>query len=175
VVQELDVPVYLHPRSPAGGQPAYEGHEWLAGSVWGFAAETSVHALRLMGSGLFDQYPALRIIVGHLGEGLTFNLWRVDHRLATLRRGEAMGRGPRARQPLTTYLRGNFYVTTSGNFHTPALANVIAEVGVDRILYSVDYPFEDMAEAAAWFDAAPLDERDRLKIAQANARALLRL
>ena len=128
-----------------------------------------------MGSGLFDEYPKLHIILGHLGEGLPFNMWRVDHRLSKLRRGEALGDNPRAQRPLIHYLRENFFVTTSGNFRTPALANAIAEIGVDRVLYSVDYPFEDMVEAAEWFDDAPLGDVDRQKIARLNARTLLRL
>jgi len=77
-VQELDVPFYLHPRPPlATRQQAYEGYPWLAASVWGFAVETSIHALRLMASGLFNEYPKLRVILGHLGEGLSFAIWRV--------------------------------------------------------------------------------------------------
>ena len=174
-VQDLDVPVYLHPRSPVPAQqPAYEGHPWLLGSVWGFAAETSLHALRLMGSGLFDEYPKLRLILGHLGEGLAFNIWRVDHRLSKLRRGETVtAEGPKARRPMAQYLRENFYVTTSGNFRTQALMNTISEVGIDRVLYSVDYPFEDMVEAAEWFDTAPLGNAEREKIARLNARTVL--
>ena len=82
-VQELDVPFYLHPRLPlATRQQAYEGYPWLAGSPWGFAVETSIHALRLMGSGLFDDYPKLKVILGHLGEGIPFGIWRVDHRIS---------------------------------------------------------------------------------------------
>jgi predicted TIM-barrel fold metal-dependent hydrolase len=169
-VQELDVPFYLHPRAPlASRQQAYEGHPWFTGAPWGFAVETSIHALRLMASGLFDEYPKLRVILGHLGEGLPFGIWRVDHRFA-----KAPPR-PKAKLPMAQYLRENFYITTSGNFHTPALANTMTEVGADRVLYSVDYPFEDMAEASNWFDQAPISETDRLKIARGNAQKLFRL
>ncbi len=169
-VQQLDVPFYLHPRVPlATRQQAYEGHPWLLGSAWGFAAETSLHALRLMGSGLFDEYPKLRVILSHLGEGLPFSIWRVDHRIS---KG---GRPSKAKQPMAHYLRENFYITTSGNFRTQALTDVLLEVGTDRVLYSVDYPFEDMAEAANWFDQAAISEPDRCKIAYSNARQLFRL
>lgn len=169
-VQALDVPFYLHPRFPlATRQQAYEGHPWLAGSPWGFAVETSIHALRLMGSGLFDEYPKLKIILGHLGEGLPFGIWRVDHRISrgTLR--------PQAKLPIAHYLRENFYVTTSGNFRTQALTDVILEVGADRVLYSVDYPFEDVVEAKEWFDQAAISDPDRVKIARSNAQRLFRL
>ena len=169
-VQELDVPFYLHPRSPlANRQQSYEGYSWLAGSPWGFGAETSIHALRLMVSGLFDEYPKLKIILGHLGEGLTFGIWRVDHRISRLRVT------PRAKLTMSQYLRENFYITTSGTFRTQALTNVILEVGADRILYSVDYPYEDVVEAKEWFDQAAISESDRLKIAHANAQKLFHL
>lgn len=169
-VQELDVPFYLHPRAPlATRQQPYEGHPWLLGSAWGFAAETSLHALRLMGSGLFDDYPKLKVIIGHLGEGLPFSIWRVDHRIA---KG---GRPTKAKLPMAHYLRENFYITTSGNFRTPTLTDVLAEISTDRVLYSVDYPFEDMGEATEWFDHAPIAEPDRAKIGYGNALKLFRL
>ena len=113
-VQELDVPFYLHPRSPlANRQQSYEGYSWLAGSPWGFGAETSIHALRLMVSGLFDEYPKLKIILGHLGEGLTFGIWRVDHRISRLRVT------PRAKLPMSHYLRENFYINDQWDLPHP--------------------------------------------------------
>ena len=169
-VQQLDVPFYLHPRTAlATRQQAYEGHPWLVGPAWGFAVETSIHALRLMGSGLFDEYPKLKVILGHLGEGLPFNIWRVDHCISTVTLGT------KAKLAMAHYLRENFYVTTSGNFRTQALTDVMLEVGADRVLYSVDYPFEDMAEAASWFDQAAISEPDRVKIAYSNAQKLFHL
>ena len=164
------MPFYLHPRAPLiTRQQTYEGFPWLAGSPWGFAVETSIHALRLMASGLFDEYPKLRVILGHLGEGLTFGSWRVDHRIS---RGSGT---PKAKLPMSHYLRENFYITTSGNFRTQALTDVILEVGADRVLYSVDYPFEDMVEAKEWFDRAAISDPDRMKIAHGNAQKLFRL
>ena len=169
-VQQLDVPFYLHPRAPlATRQQAYEGHPWIAGSSWGYAVETSIHALRLMGSGLFDEYPKLKVILGHLGEGVPFGIWRVDHRISKL------GLRTKAKRSMGQYLRENFYVTTSGNFRTQALTDVMLEIGTDRVLYSVDYPYEDMGEATDWFDHAPVAEADRVKIARGNAQKLFRL
>lgn len=169
-VQQLDVPFYLHPRFPlATRRQAYEGHAWIAGSAWGFAVETSIHALRLMGSGLFDEYPKLKVILGHLGEGLPFGIWRVDHRISRT------SVRPKVKLPIAHYLRENFYITTSGAFRTQALIDVIMEVGADRVLYSVDYPYDGMDEATEWFDNAPISEPDRLKIASGNARQLFHL
>jgi hypothetical protein len=101
-----------------------------------------------MGSGLFDEYPRLRVILGHLGEGVPFGIWRVDHRILKL------GLQTKAKLSMSQYLRENFYVTTSGNFRTQALTDVMLEIGADRVLYSVDYPYEDMGEATDWFDHA---------------------
>jgi 2,3-dihydroxybenzoate decarboxylase len=169
-VQELEVPFYLHPRDPLSAkQQCYEGYRWLAGSPWGFAVETSIHALRLMASGLFDEYPKLKVILGHLGEGLPIGIWRVDNRI---NRGSG---APSAKLPMSHYLRENFYITTSGNFHTQALTNVILEVGADHILYSVDYPYEDVVEAKEWFDHAAISDSDRMKIGRSNAQKLFRL
>jgi 2,3-dihydroxybenzoate decarboxylase len=169
-VAELDVPVYLHPRDPlAATSPQYNGHPWLYGSAWAFSVETGTHALRLMGSGLFDRHPNLSIILGHLGELLPFNIWRTDHRL------KVAPRGLEVEQEFGYYLRHNFYLTTSGNFRTPTLLNAIQEVGADRILFSADYPFEKMEEAAQWFEQIELNEPDLEKIARGNAQRLFGL
>jgi predicted TIM-barrel fold metal-dependent hydrolase len=169
-VQDLDVPFYLHPRLPLETrQQAYEGHAWLAGSPWGFAVETSIHALRLMGSGLFDEYPKLKIILGHLGEAIPHGIWRIDNRIRRSRLAL------KAQRPLGFYLRENFYITTSGNFRTQSLTDVILEIGADRVMYSVDYPYEDVVEAQTWLDHSAISEADRTKIAHSNARKLFRL
>jgi 2,3-dihydroxybenzoate decarboxylase len=172
MVESLDVPFYLHPRNPLPGSPtSYDGHGWLIGPTWAFAAETAVHALRLIGSGLFDAFPRLEIILGHLGEGLPYYLWRIDNRNAWMKTPHKYA----ARKQVADYVRANFYITTSGHFSTPALIDAVAEIGAERVMFSVDYPFEDMCDAAAWFDNAPLDEADRLRIGRTNALRLFRL
>src|SRR5579883_1452120 len=168
VVEKLDVPFYLHPREPSQ-RKAYEGHPWLIGPAYGFCAETVLHALRLMGSGLFDKFPSLKFILGHLGEALSFNLHRTDQRIAWSPLGYP------ARKKISEYFAENFYVTTAGNFRTQSLINAILEVGSDRILFSTDYPFEDVKEAASWFDNAPISEADRQKIGRDNAVLLFGL
>lgn len=166
----LDVPFYLHPREPLPSQSRiYDGHPWLLGSAWAFGVETATHALRLMGGGLFDRHPALTVILGHLGEGLPFSIWRVDHRIRTAARGLPVKR------PFAAYLSENFYITTSGNFRTQSLIDTMLEVGSDRILYSTDYPFERVEDAATWFDSASISETDRLKIGRTNAAKLFKI
>lgn len=171
-VEALDVPVYLHPRSPLASQRRiYEGYPVLADSPWGFGAETAAHTLRLILSGLFDRFPRLRIILGHLGEGLPFLLPRVEHRLRHMSpevRGKQL-------KPVTFYLRENFYVTTAGNFRTQALIDTLLEIGSDRVLFSVDSPYETSEEQTDWFDNLPISETDRSKIGRLNALQLIRL
>ncbi|MEU2618366.1 amidohydrolase family protein [Streptomyces sp. NPDC007157] len=166
-VEALGVPVYLHPRDPLpGNQGIYEGHPELFGAVWTFTVETATHALRLMTSGLFDRFPNLTVILGHLGETLPSNMWRIAHRASY------MGDLIKFKKPLTHYLLSNFYVTTSGNFHTQTLNAAVAEMGVDRVLYSSDYPYESMREASDWFDNSAINDNDRAKIGHLNARRL---
>lgn len=171
-VETLDVPFYLHPRNPpASQQLAYGGHAWLLGATWGFGAETALHALRLIGSGLFDDHPDLRIILGHLGEGIPASLWRIDN-------ANAWTKAPHdyaARRSVAEYFCENFHLTTSGNFSTRTLHGVILEVGADRLLFSTDYPFEAVADGATWFDTAPMSPADRLKIGRENAVRLFKL
>jgi len=169
-VEELGVPFYLHPRDPLPNRVTfYDGHPWLRGASWAFGVETATHALRLMASGIFDTYPRLIAILGHLGEMLPYCVWRLDHRVTKRPRGIP------ARKTFTEYLRSNFYVTTSGNFHTNTLKSAIAEIGVDRVLFSVDYPFEECADAASWFDTCEIPESDRVKIGRENAARLFNL
>ncbi len=170
--EKLDVPFYLHPRNPLpSAAQIYEGHPWLLGPTWAFGHETAVHALRLMASGLFDAHPRLQIILGHMGEGLPYSIWRVDNRNAWTRQPP---RYP-AKKKLGEYFQDNFYLTTSGNFRTQTLIDAMLEIGADRILFSTDWPFENIDHAADWFDTATISEADRRKIGRDNAVRLFRL
>lgn len=171
-VAELDVPFYLHPRNPLDQDARiYAGHPWLMGPTWAFGQETAVHALRLMCSGLFDTHPTLQIILGHMGENLPFAVWRCDNR------NKWLNQPPRypAKRLLSDYFQNNFYVTVSGNFSTPALLCTMQVVGAGRILFSTDWPFEAIDQAAEWFDACPISEADRRLIGRTNALELFRL
>jgi len=168
--EALGAPIYLHPRDPLpANQGIYEGHPELFGAVWTFTVETATYALRLMTSGLFDRFPNLTIIIGHLGETLPFAIWRIDHRVSF------QGELRKFKKPLTQYLRKNFYVTTSGFFRTQALNATLSELGEDRVLFSTDYPYESMQEAAAWFDNAAISDNTRAKIGRSNAVRLFGL
>ncbi|HZO77826.1 MAG TPA: amidohydrolase family protein [Solirubrobacteraceae bacterium] len=165
-LQELGVPLYLHPRSPLPRNLGlYEGHLELVGPTWAWGVETATHALRLITGGVFDRFPGVNVVLGHLGETLPFAVDRMEKRLTYM---SDLG----LERPVGAYFRENFYVSTSGNFHTQSLLGSIAELGAERVLFAVDYPFEQMATASDWFDAVPLAPADREKIARTNAARL---
>ena len=166
-LEKLDVPFYLHPRNPLpSAAQIYEGHPWLLGPTWAFGQETAVHALRLMASGLFDAHPRLKIILGHLGESLPFSAWRINM---------ALSRGADKPSNFRDTFCEHFWITTSGNFSTPALMCCIMEMGVDRILFSVDYPFVPNPPGTKWMADLPLSLEDRVKILSGNVKRLLRM
>jgi predicted TIM-barrel fold metal-dependent hydrolase len=167
---DLGVPFYLHPRDPLPEQTRfYDGHPWLRGASWAFGVETATHALRLLASGIFDTHPKLTLILGHLGEMLPYCIWRFDHRVTKRPRDIP------AKKTFIEYLRSNVYVTTSGNYHTSTMKQAIEEMGVDRVMFSVDYPFEECGDAASWFDTCKIADADRRKIGRANAAQLFGL
>jgi predicted TIM-barrel fold metal-dependent hydrolase len=166
--EELGVPIYLHPTTP---HPAVMA-AWFAPYVdagmhlasWGFAAETGTHVLRLIYSGLFDRFPRLQMIIGHLGEMLPFAAYRID-------RYYGLGGTPsRELQRLPSeYLRANFHVTTSGNFCAPAFACTLEVMGADRAMFSVDYPMDSNTDGAEFMATFPMDDATRRMVASQNA------
>lgn len=172
--ESLGVPVYLHPTFPAQQvMEAYYGgfdaavSEVLATAGWGWHAETGLHALRMVVGGVFDRFPGLRVIIGHMGEHIPFSLARADERLSPV--------AGHLERRVAEYFQQNFYITTSGYFTDPPLECALAVLGADRIIFSVDYPFSDNTAARAFLDRAPLSRADREKIAHGNAERLLGL
>ena len=169
--QRLGVPVYLHPTTP---HPAVM-EAWFAPYVkdglhlasWGFAAETGTHALRLIYSGLFDKFPRLQMILGHLGEMLPYAAYRIDRYYGL----GGDGGGGLARLP-SEYLRDNFHITTSGNFNPTAFACALDVMGPERLMFSVDYPMDDNVTGADFLRDLQVDDDVRRKIAGENALTL---
>jgi len=171
-LQELDIPFYLHPRNPLPRWTENFGdHGWLLGPTWGFTAETAIHALRLIGSGLFDELPRLNIILGHLGEGIPAMLWRMDN----YSRWMKFGPKHRCKRPLKSYFQENFYFSTSGNLYAPLLDICLREFGDERILFAVDYPFEDFGQSSSWLEALELEPTIKRNIAADNAKRVRRV
>ena len=170
--EQLGVPIFLHPSVPhPGAMKAYfEGFEdVIARPGWGFAVDTSIHFLRLLFAGVFDAYPKLQVILGHLGEGLPFAMHRLnDHTYPGAKR-----RGL-AKTPLE-YIHDHLYVTTSGNWFEPAFVCTLLALGADRILWAIDWPYEANSIGMAFWNKISLSEADREKIAHGNAERLLGL
>jgi 2,3-dihydroxybenzoate decarboxylase len=169
-VQDLDVPVYLHPGELPDHPAMFAGHPELDGPIWGWTADTGAHALRLVFAGTFKRFPKLKIILGHMGETLPYLLWRFDSRWP-LELGEDL---PRDALPSATIKR-HFVITTSGVCDPNSLADAIAALGEDSVMFSVDYPYEDTQTAAAFIESAPISEAVRAKVCHGNAERILRL
>jgi uncharacterized protein len=172
--EALGVPIYLHPTPPprpvfeayyAGFAPEVSARFSTAG--WGWHIETAAHVLRMILGGVFDRYPKLQIIIGHLGESLPSMLPRLDRQLTTAL--------TKLQRPLAAYLRENFHYTFSGFNFTPTFLDLLMEVGVDRIMFSTDYPYASMDEGRQFLDRLPIAPADRERIAHGNAERLLGL
>src|SRR5438093_10356282 len=170
--QALDVPLYVHPAAPHSAVvDAYykdyvKDFPAILNAAWGFTVETATQGVRLVLSGVFDAYPGLKIILGHLGEGLPFYLWRISMGLSRDRSG-----GKSFRDTFCEH----FYITTSGFFSDPALLCCVMEMGIDRILFSVDYPFVDNPPGTTWTETLPLCAEDKEKLLNGNAKRLLKM
>jgi len=172
--QACDVPIYLHPAAPhpAVVEAYYQDYlgqfPSLRTAGWGFTVETATQGIRMVLSGVFDAYPDLKIILGHMGESLPFSLWRIDQALSRPGNQDSAF-------SFKDYFCRHFWITTSGNFSNPALLCSVMEMGVDRILYSVDYPFVDNMLGAEWIPTIPLCDEDKGKVLSGNAEKLLKL
>jgi len=166
---QLDVPIYIHPSPMLSAvlDAYFSDHASpMQGPPLGWGIETLTHSFRLITSGVLDEYPGAKIIIGHLGEMAPFTLWRTDHNIARF------VKMPRA---FADYYRTHFWLTTSGAFQDSALICSIAEMGLERVLFAVDWPYIDNAAGVAWLKKAPISDSDRAAIFAGNARKLLKM
>jgi len=173
--EALNVPIYLHPTPPP--QPvikaSYTGNysrqvaAQFAAAGWGWHIETAIHILRIILSGVFDRYPNLQMIIGHMGEALPFMLPRIDNNLP-----KEMTKLERS---VGAYLQENIHYTFSGFNWTQTFLDLLLQVGADRIMFSADYPYGSMSQALAFLDQLPVSKADKKRIAHVNAEHLLRL
>jgi uncharacterized protein len=172
--EALAVPIYLHPTIPpqAVVETSYGGFapqvSWMfSGAGWGWHIETAIHTIRLILGGVFDRFPKLQVVVGHLGEGLPFMLPRLDRNMPPAL--------TKLQRSLGDYLRQNIHYTFAG-FNFPAtFLDLLLEVGVERIMFSVDYPYGSMAKAREFLENLPVSAADRERIAHGNAEKLFKL
>ncbi len=171
--EALDVPIYLHPGYPHPDVVAVYYQDYLddfpalATAGWGYTVETATQAIRMVLSGVFDAYPGLQMVLGHMGETLPFLLWRVNQALSRVENTQT--------RSFREIFEAHFHVTTSGNFSNPALLCTVQEMGVDRVMFSVDYPFVENQPGADWAEQLSFSREDRVKILNGNARKLLRI
>jgi 5-carboxyvanillate decarboxylase len=173
--EALDVPLYLHPNTPPADMIAPFLPRGLDGAIYGFAVETGLHVLRIVLAGVFDRFPKLKLVVGHLGEGLPFWLFRLDfmHR-SMVNANRYPGVRPVKKKP-SDYLKENVWVTTSGMQWAPAILFAQQVLGVDRVLYAMDYPYQFVPEEVKVTDELPISEEDRRQLYQANAERVFKL
>lgn len=173
--EALDVPVYIHPTTPPRTWIAPFMERGLDGAIFGFAVETGLHVLRLIIAGVFDRFPRLRVVVGHLGEAIPYWLFRIDFMHAPMAAANRYpGVKPIKRKP-SEYFRENIYVTTSGMAWEPVILFAQQVLGVDRVLYAMDYPYQYVPEEVQVTDNLPIPDEDKKKLYQTNAERVFRL
>jgi 5-carboxyvanillate decarboxylase len=170
-----DTPIYLHPNTPPASmiQPFFECG--LDGAIFGFGVETGMHALRIITAGVFDRFPKLQMVLGHMGEALPFWAYRLDYmHAATVRSQRYESMKPLKKKP-SDYLRENFYITTSGMAHEPAIKFTQEMMGVDRVMYAADYPYQHTVDEISRLDGMSISMEDKKRFFQTNAETAFRL
>lgn len=174
--EALDVPLYLHPREPAGAMREVLAGPLTGGAAWAYAVEVGTHVLKLMQAGVFDRFPRLKLVIGHMGEGLPFWMSRLDNRWGEQRARMTSSGAPVLMKRLPSdYLRTNIWVTTSGMNDWPPLRMTQEVLGADRVLYATDYPFEKQGETVAVVERMPLSPAAKKTLFETNAVTLFKL
>jgi 5-carboxyvanillate decarboxylase len=170
--EDLERCLYIHPRGPSAGLAGPLLDHRLAGAVWGYGVEVGTHALRLIMSGVLDRFPRIELCIGHMGEAIPFWLWRIDNRsrIPTL---------PRSGDPLeltpSEYFKRNFVITTSGQENPLALDYSIKTLGIDSVLWAIDFPYQPTAPAVSFMDNAPVTDEERQKLYHLNAERVFHI
>ena len=173
--EALGVPIYIHPNTPSNAMIAPFMERGLEGAVFGFAVETGLHALRIVVSGAFDRFPNLRIVLGHLGEGLPYWLSRIDFMHGASVRSNRYASQPKLERKASDYLKEHFYYTTSGMAWTPPIRYVQSVMGMDRLMYAMDYPYQFVPEEVNVTDELPIGYEDLKAFYQTNAERVFKL
>lgn len=167
--EALNAAIYIHPRAPSDGMAAPFRDYRMETAVWGYGVEVGTHAVRLMLSGALDRFERLTIVLGHMGEAVPFWLWRLDYMGSPARR-----RSPHQRPP-SEYFRRNFAITTSGVEDSLALRYCIDKIGVERVMWAIDHPYQPTAPAVAWIDQVPMSDNERELVCHGNAERIFHI
>jgi len=170
-IEALGVPLYIHPRAPSRLMAAAYRPDHLEYAIWGYAAETGLHGLRLITGGVFERFPKLKVVLGHMGEGIPYWLYRIDYMHHMTGQWPETGRAKLSLTPSETFRR-NFAVTTSGVNWDPPLRLCLDALGEENVMFAVDYPYQETHEAADWIRSADISESARRKVAFENAERI---
>ncbi len=171
-IEGLNTALYIHPRAPIPLMAKAYKTDHLEHAIWGYQAETGLHGLRLITGGVFDQFPKLQVVLGHMGEGIPYWLYRLDFMYGRVKID--FGRRKLKLTP-SEYFKRNFYITTSGMNWEPTLKFCIDAVGADRIMWAIDYPYQDHPDAVEFMDAARISEKDKQAIYHGNAERVFKI
>jgi 5-carboxyvanillate decarboxylase len=170
--EALDRCIYIHPRGASDGLKGPLRDYGMDSAMWGYGVEVGTHAVRMMASGLFDRFPKLRICIGHMGEAVHFWIWRITFMNS---RAQNIGRAPKTSLTLAEYFQRNFVITTSGVEDPLALDYSIKKLGIDNVLWAIDYPYQPTAPAVAFMDAVDLSPADKAKVYHGNAERVFHI
>jgi len=167
-----DACLYIHPRAPSDGLKGPLQEYGMDSAMWGYGVEVGTHVVRMMAAGVFDRFPKLKICIGHMGEAVHFWLWRVTFMSD---RAQKAGRAPKTRLTIDEYFRRNFVITTSGVEDPLALEFSIKKLGIDSVMWAIDYPYQPMAPALAFMENAPVSDEHRAKLYHGNAERIFHI
>jgi 2,3-dihydroxybenzoate decarboxylase/5-carboxyvanillate decarboxylase len=170
--EALDRCIYIHPRAASYGFKGPLQDYGMDSAMWGYGMEVGTHAVRMMTSGVFDHFPKLKICIGHMGEAVHFWLWRLTYMNSRAQEG---GRSPKTQLTMDEYFRRNFVITTSGVEDPLALRYSIDKIGIDNVLWAIDYPYQPMKPAIDFMDQAPVSEEERAKLYHRNAERVFHI
>jgi 5-carboxyvanillate decarboxylase len=170
--EALDACIYIHPRAPSDGLAGPFRDYGLDSAQWGYGIEVSTHAVRMLVSGVFDRFPKLKICLGHMGEAVHFWLWRIDH---MNRNTQNRGQAPKLKLTPSEYFKRNFVITTSGQESHLALDFSIKALGIDNVLWAIDYPYQPTTPAVAFMDSAPVSAGELEKLYHGNAERVFHI
>ena len=170
--EALDACIYIHPRAASDALKGPLQDYGMDAAMWGYGVETGTHVVRMMAAGVFDRFPKLRICIGHMGEAIPFWIWRISFMNS---RAQGIERAPKTQLSMAEYLRRNFVVTTSGVEDHLALDYTIRKLGVDNVMWAIDYPYQPSKPAVQFMDSAPVSEADRAKLYHRNAERIFHI
>lgn len=170
--EALDACIYIHPRAASDTLKGPLQDYGMDSAMWGYGVEVGTHVVRMMAGGVFDAFPKLKICIGHMGEAIPFWIWRINFMNS---RAQKIGRARKTKLSIAEYFQQNFVVTTSGVEDPLALRYTIDKLGIDNVLWAIDYPYQPQKPAVDFMDAAPVTEAERHALYHGNAERIFHI